>query len=156
MTLQSSEISANIADAIAGLDLDNELLGSTEGDDGVDVLVGKNTAPVDDKTVDPAPVAPAAVVAAGTTAPSKADLARVIFNREYPRVLKGETRRCDVIKLFVSQAGLTDKGAGTYYQNFVTKAKAAATLAAGATATATATATVEPTDGDNEADDSAE
>lgn len=121
--------SADLADVIGSLDLDNELLGSTEADDGVDLLAGKTTAPAEeDKVVDTTPAA--APVVAGTTAPSKADLARAIFNANY-----GVLARKDIIAKFISEAGLTKAGAGTYYQNFTAKMKKAAELTAGATTT---------------------
>lgn len=44
---------------------------------------------------------------------SKSQKAQEIYDREY---IKG-TRRCDVIRMFISEAGLTDKGAPTYFQN---------------------------------------
>lgn len=143
----------NISDTTLGAIVDqfddNDMLGITESDDGIDVLVSKSntsasvvTDEQDDITI---PAAPAAVVAPEATV-SKASLARAIFNREYPRVLRGETRRCDVIKLFISEAGLTDKGAGTYYQNFTVQFKKAAELAAGA-------ATTEVVDNEAEAGD---
>lgn len=153
-------ISDNTLGAIVDqLDNTNDLLGVTEGDDGIDVLASKSntstsvvTGDQDDST--DAASAPAAAVVTETATVSKASVAREIFNREYPRVLKGETRRCDVIKLFVSQAGLTDKGAGTYYQGFTVKYKKAAELAAG-TATADATDNTEAGD-DTDGTDSAE
>ncbi len=60
-----------------------------------------------------------AVVAAVEHHVSKAELGRTIFNEE---LAKGTLVRKDVIKRLVSEAGLTAKGAATYYQNMKNKA----------------------------------
>lgn len=51
-------------------------------------------------------------------APKKADLARAIFDRMYGQ--PGVARK-DIIKAFVNEAGLTEKGAATYFQNIKDK-----------------------------------
>ena len=115
--------SADLGAIVDGLDLDNELFGLTEDDDGKSVSLVGTSAPatiIEDESTDapviavatPAPV----VVAPGV--PSKAQLARAIFVANY-----GKLARKDVIKAFIAQAGLTDKGAATYYQNFTKDVK---------------------------------
>lgn len=53
---------------------------------------------------------------------NKAELARAIFTAMYPA-----SPRKDIIVRFKAEAGLSDAGAATYYQNFVKKAKEAVT-----------------------------
>ena len=112
--------SADVSSFVDSLNLDDELIGSTVGDDGIDLLAG-TSAPADTTT------APAAEVIA--TAPvageSKAAHARRIFNLHY-----GKKSRKDILALFVSEAKCTEKGAATYYQNETAKLKKAAELAA--------------------------
>lgn len=59
-------------------------------------------------------------------APSKMDLARPIFNRvraEGYELPEGKTARAEFIRLAQEEAGLTAKGAATYWQNLVKEAK---------------------------------
>ena len=53
-------------------------------------------------------------------APKKSEIARVIFGEMY-----GKSPRKDVIARFKAEAGLSEAGAATYYQNFVKAAKEA-------------------------------
>ncbi len=124
--------SVDLSNIVDGLDLEDELFGSTEGDDGIDTLAGTTKGAVidDEDTAAPTTNVPAATDTAveGTFIPangggSKADKARVIFARMY-----GKAQRKDVIAAFVAEAGLTAKGAGTYYQNFTAKLKKAEAL----------------------------
>lgn len=55
--------------------------------------------------------------------PTKADKARTLFTTNWPTILGGKVARKDVINLLKKQAGLTQHGAATYYQNMVTKAR---------------------------------
>lgn len=71
-----------------------------------------------------------APVLAAAKAPSKADIARDIYRREYAGIQAGKVARKQVIAMFVAEANLTQAGASTYYQNFKKKAEEEAAAAA--------------------------
>ena len=109
-----------------GLDLfdadDDVVIGKTVTDDDEEIIEEEDS-PIDTISVE---VVKSALQAEAKV--NKAEIARTIFKELYPKVLKGELARKDVIakfKLPIEQggAGLTVAGAGTYYQKETAKLK---------------------------------
>lgn len=117
----------NLGSIVDGLDLENELFGTTTDDDGLDINALPGSTPIvedegDAPTVDPDNT-PAAPVVAST---SKSSIAKGLFVAKYDvvaKALKPGFARKDVIKDFETIAGLTAKGAATYYQNYTRDVK---------------------------------